>query len=517
MSVNISIIRSARSAELSCVGTILLATIICYFKVTENDFVWDSIPFVLGNSHIQAFRWENLYWVFTHAHRANWQPLTWISHTIDFALFGLNPAAHHAMNVAYHILDSLLLYWVLRKLLRRMESNQMILTSVAGLSALIFAIHPQHVESVAMIAQRKDTLYCLFELLCIISYLNYTEGLTRQTRRFWYGMLLGCFILSLLSKPMAVTIPVVLLVLDLYPLRRLDTSFTRNELWLLVREKLPLFALSLLVSYITLQTQTMAMPSTEHITVLQRSINTIHNLAFYQWKFLVPLHLSPFYPFPPSEQIYELAYWLPALLFSGLISGLGIILWIKGRKGLLTGWMIYLVTLAPVCGIIQVGPAAATDHYTYMASIPSCLLVAFVITRAARVRNRLKHVFIGLGAAYLISLGALTSFQVTVWRTPFQLWNRVLELHPGAALAHRNLASAYIYIGDYPAALEHILLLRSWRLDVDELLANTLLAAGRRVEAVNLYKQMIGSAKYSEAQHSQYQAILESIDVTADR
>jgi hypothetical protein len=486
--------QDVRVFKVACwLAFITLAVLLSYERVVENSFVWDTIPFVLLNVHVQELTLENVLWVMTHAHRANWQPITSLSHMIDFHLFGWDPAGHHLMNVAIHLMNSCLIYVVVAKLVGRAGTEDRWVTIIAGISALVFAIHPQHVESVAMVAQKKDTLYCFFALLSTICYINYTSSQRSGSRRAWYLSTFSFFTLSLLSKSMAVTLPVVFILLDVFPLGKVKERLSVECFSSLVFDKVPMLILSLVVSVITIKTQTIAMPSSEYIGLGERLVNTVHNLGFYQWKFFIPLNLSPYYPFPPIDEIFWPSYWLPALLFSSAVTVAGAVCWLRGFKALLIGWLVYLVTLSPVSGIIHVGPAASTDHYTYMATIPSCLLLGFLVSRVFQFQSLLKAITLAVAFTYLSGFALLTHAQVSVWKSPFHLWSRVLELHPGAALAHRNIAEAYISIGDYESALKHFKVLQSWELDVDVLILKALIDSAREEEARELCVRILGT------------------------
>ena len=284
------------------------AVYFAYHDALNNDFqAWDTKAYVVDNVHIQAFTWENIQWMFTAFYKSNWHPLTWLSHATDYALFGLNPWGHHLVNLIIHSLNTILFFGLVIVLISFKSAtgnisqlapinNKTLLA--AGIAALLFSIHPQHVESVVWIAERKDVLCLFFILLASLCYVFYN---TAQTAR-WYLATLLSFVLALLAKPMAVTFPVILLLLDVYPLHRtrLTNSFATVSWYKLFIEKIPFFALTLFSIIITIvaQHQGGAIPTTEMLGIEIRFLNAFNSLIFYISKFLFPIGLSPYYPYP---------------------------------------------------------------------------------------------------------------------------------------------------------------------------------------------------------------------------
>ncbi len=431
-------------------GIIVISTIAVYSDVRHHYFVWDTIPFVLENPWIHEWSLENLIAMFTQAHEANWHPVVLLSHAIDITLFDYDSGWHHVTNLLLHMINSLLLFWLIADILRRGKVTEQTGLWTAFLTALIFAIHPQHVESVAWVVERKDVLYSLFALLCLMAYLR-TDNEYRISNHLWVFVF---FCLSVGAKPMAVTLPVIMLLLDMYPLNRIN-SFP-SVVRVLV-QKLPYIVISAVVVLVTLTTQSMAMPSAENLPQWAKTLNAIDNTWFYIAHYFWPLELSPFYPYPQDiSHITSPAFWLPGTLF--LTISVLLTSWLALRKmmfwpGLLLAF--YLVTLLPVSGLIHVGPAKGTDHYVYLSTIPFSLLTALFVVTLWQRYSSLRLPVAALTGFYLLFLIVIANFQVQIWNNPVSLWTRVVQLHPYDPFGHRNLASGYAEIEAWDMALFH--------------------------------------------------------------
>ena len=475
-----------------------LVVALCYAQTVYHQFVWDTVH-IFQNEQVRNFSWNNTVWIFTHPILANWIPFSWLSHTLDFVLFGWSTGGHHVTNVLIHFLNGCVLYFLVKQLAgwkRRIDGN--LLVTVAALSALLFVLHPLRVESVAWVAARKDLLYSFFFMLSIMAYVNYVAAGEEHDRRKYYLTSLLLFVFSLLSKSMAVTLPAVLLVLDCYPLNRAGISSGKLSAIAksILPDKIPYFVLSIVISMVTLLTQSDAMPDST-FSSLQQILNAMHNAVFHIGKFLVPLSLSPFYPFPSLEEVNSVGYWLPALLALVLIFAISILWAVKGNPLALICWILYLTTLSPASGVIHVGSAASADRYTYLTLLPVTVLLSVGIVRAYVELPRFRSLTVSLTLFVLLSLGALTHAQVSWWQTPISLWSRVLHIYPDAALARRNISASYNFIGDHESALIHLQHISAQGWDVDTELARTLALTGRKAEAIALYKGMLLSDKYS--------------------
>jgi Tfp pilus assembly protein PilF len=441
-------------------------TILVYLPALQNDFVnWDDGKYVYENPNIKSIGLRSIRWMFTTFHASNWHPLAWFSHAIDYSIWELNPLGHHLTSILFHGLNTFLVVLLITRLvsftrkdetaqIRNPQSpipNPLIIGAVTG---LLFGLHPLHVESVVWISERKDVLYAFFFLLSILSYLKYTSSSLLQRQRILnYILCLLFFVLSLMSKPMAVTLPLVLIILDFYPLDRLDLKSAFTSKRKLLIEKVPFFGLSLASSVITIiaQQKGRALTPLEVIPFSDRILIAIRALAFYLYKIFWPAQLSPLYPYPSKISFFTLEYML-ALTIVFTITAFSVYLWRK-QKIWLAVWTFYLVTLLPVLGLIQVGRQSAADRYTYLVCLGLFLIIGSgvakltgkVFSKHLRLDFRKLFVFL-LGPVILLALlSNLTINQIGIWKDSIILWKIVINIFPNKAFsAHENLGNAYI-------------------------------------------------------------------------
>ncbi len=449
-----------------------LTTFLVYLPVLHNEFVnWDDYTYVVENSHIRSFDWAFFKWAFFDFYCFNWHPLTWISHAADYAVWGLNPLGHHLTNGMLHVANSFVVVFLIIRILEavkesspqskgRLLTERMVMLT-AGVTGLLFGLHPLHVESVAWIAERKDLLCALFFLLSITAYTKYISSLrsaagNRRSEiskrrlpddqyppgRKHYFYALGFFVLALLSKPMAVTLPVVLLILDWHPFNRV--SYFRAWRTAVV-EKLPFLALSLGSSVLTILAQRSggATNLMEVVPVSIRLLVAVNSLIAYLWKMLLPWDLIPFYPYPREGSILAAQYLVPAVLVLGIT--ITCVAVARKQRAWLSAWGYYVVTLLPVLGIVQAGEQSMADRYTYLPSLGPFfslgLLAAFVSTKIRSVKRwGLIVKAIGSLAVLIvfISLSYLTVRQIGIWKDSVSLWNYVIAKEPDAARAYYN-------------------------------------------------------------------------------
>lgn len=485
-----------------------LSVALCYAQVSSHQFVWDT-EHIFKNEQLRTFSVENTLWIFTHAVISNWHPVSWISHTVDFTVFGWSPGGHHLVNVFIHFMNGVLVFMLVKMLFlqsisidRPRDETRVIL--ISALSALIFVLHPLRVESVAWVAARKDLLYSFFTLLALVAYILYRDIEMANKRRRYYFISLSMFFLALLSKSMAVTLPAVLIILDCFAMNRvkLKHSLKKPQEWLwvarqLLPDKVPFIGLSIIVIIITVITQADALP-TATLTVGNQILNTLHNIGSYLVLLFLPVNLSPFYPFPPLQELSAISYWLPSLMAIAILSGLGIWAAIRGETLPLCCWLLYLVTLLPASGIIHVGSATSADRYTYLTLLPIIVLLSVGLVDLYQKFTRIRSITISFILFGLLTLGMLTHAQVSHWKTPITLWSRVLQLYPDAALAHRNISSSLRLMGDYEQALFHLEYISDRGWNVDKELAGTLAQLGQNSRALVLLQKMILSGSYSE-------------------
>jgi protein O-mannosyl-transferase len=419
---------------------IALMTAAVYSAVGSFDFTnFDDPDYVARNETVQrGLTFHGLRWAFTTNFMGNWHPLTWLSHMLDCQFFGVNPGAHHWVSVFIHVCNSVLLLWVLYRYTNALGRSFMV--------AALFAVHPLHVESVAWIAERKDVLSAFFWILTMWAYLRYVE--TRSDRH--YGLVLLFFALGLMSKPMLVTLPFVLLLLDYWPLRRVAIMWD----WLrLVREKLPLFVLTLLSSGLTfiVQKQGGAVGSLEKFAPGARIANALVAYVAYLGKTILPENLAAFYPHPDSWPAWQVAGAV------ALLSGLSFLaLGLRRRATYLAmGWLWYVGTLVPVIGLVQVGDQAYADRYTY---IPLIGLFMAVVWSAADLAVRLHWPALAVRAtavALLLLFAMVTARQVTHWQNAETVFRHALAVTKDNYVAHYNLGQTLSVQGRIQDAIEH--------------------------------------------------------------
>ncbi len=445
-------------------AAISLVTLVVYLPAIYNKFVeWDDVLYVVQNPHIRSFGSSFFRWAFFDFYVANWHPLTWISHALDYAIWGLNASGHHLTNILLHAANTFLVVMVAARLLEAWKrragaapsafpDEQGILIA-AGITGVLFGLHPIHVESVAWVAERKDLLCALFYLLSVLSYIS------RKSYRTYLLSLLF-FVLALLSKPMAVSLPAVLFILDWHPFERI---FSLKTLLRSVIEKIPFAVLGLLSAYVTVLAQKAgaALVSPETLPLTVRLLVAARSLFLYLWKMLLPFNLVPFYPYPASPSLLAPDYLLPIVVAASFTAAC--LLLVKRGKTWLSLWVYYVITLTPVLGIIQVGSQSMADRYTYLPSLGPFLAAGIAAAWgygkvSGSAQRRLKgRVALGVVASFLlICLVYLTLLQITVWKNSFTLWDNVIEQEPEAAIAYNGRAVAFYRIGEFDRAIDDL-------------------------------------------------------------
>src|SRR5438067_1618274 len=445
-----------------CISLAVLTWVV-FGQLLQYDFInYDDPRYVYENTNItKGLTIGGIAWAFTHIHSMNWHPLTTISHMLDCQLYGLKPGAHHFTNVLLHSIVAILLLLVLQRMTGGPSGTGSIWRS--AFVAAVFAIHPLRVESVAWIAERKDVLSGVFFMLTLLTYFRYV----RVRSIGHYLTVLFMFALGLMCKPMLVTLPFVLLVLDYWPLGRIrgqksDVSGHEN-LVMLVVEKIPLVGLSAISSVVTFLAQRGAVGWTEQLPVLARINNAVVTYAAYMWQMLWPVKLAVFYPHPESRlPLWEIILCL--LLLIGITAAAVVLR--KQRPYFITGWLWYLGMLVPVIGIVQVGSQARGDRYTYLPHVGLYLLVTWAMTDLS-VSWRHRRAILGIAAAtIIIVLAWYASVQTSYWKNSESLWSHTLAVTEGNAtarsrynhdnaLAHNNLGNALEQKGLLDEAMFH--------------------------------------------------------------
>ena len=418
-------------------------TLALYNPVNRHPFVnYDDDRYVTENAHVrQGLGVDTIAWALTSTEQANWHPLTWMSHALDVWLFRLNPAGHHLTSVLLHVVNACLLFLLLTWATKRLGPSLFV--------SAVFAVHPINVESVAWVAERKNVLCTLFFFLTLWAYGWYAQ------KPAWkrYLAVFGLFAAGLASKPMVITTPFVLLLLDYWPLARVRGTTENKRPWpRLVLEKLPLFALSAASAIITMRAQQSggAVRSTTEFSFGVRIANAIYAYCMYLRKMVWPSHLAPLYPHPGDSLP---AWWvLFAAVVLAIISAL---VWkLRSRRYLLVGWLFFLGTLVPVIGLVQVGEAAMADRYAYIPLIGIFVMIAFGFSDVAQQKSWGFHPTIA-AAAVLIVLSFATYRQIVYWRSNEELWSHTLSVTSNNFVAEDNLGGALILEGREEAAHAH--------------------------------------------------------------
>lgn len=434
---------------------LVLGTALLYWPITTHPFIiYDDEQYVVDNHHVTSgLSSTNTVWAFTSGEAANWHPLTWITHQADCSLYGLNAGGHHFTNLLFHVVNTLLLFFFLRSATGTLWRSAFV--------AALFGWHPLHVESVAWAAERKDVLSTFFWLLTLMAYVRYTRTVHRAAKGVFYGLALVLFACGLMSKPMVVTLPCVLLLLDLWPLYRFRFCPPPKSLsegqgsvaqpagigWLIV-EKIPFAVMAALGSYVTFLVQTdagavWATPWSERIA------NALIAYARYVLKVFSPTDLAIVYSHPKhwpfsltiSAAILLLLWTAPILIF-----------W-RRYPVYFVGWFWFLGTLVPTIGIIQVGAQSMADRYMYIPSIGFFIVVVWAWIELTNRYPQWKNLSAILAGTALAACLLATSIQITYWRNSKELFLHAIEVSPNNYIAANCLGKAFEREGDLKRAL----------------------------------------------------------------
>jgi len=474
-------------------GMLAVAVLIVFAQVGQHDFVnFDDTLYVTDNHRTQqGLSPDTIRWAFRSSEASNWHPVTWLSHALDVQLFGLNPGPHHLVNVLFHGTNTLLLFAVLLSATGALWPSAVV--------AALFAVHPLHVESVAWVAERKDVLSAFFWLLTTWFYIRYV----RSSDRWHYGLALACFALGLMAKPMLVTLPFTLLLLDFWPLGRFRdkegeeavslAGFFKKPRHLILLEKIPFLVLAAISSLITLWVQRGAMAVSIHTPFKDRLANALLSYVKYIGMTFWPQDLAVFYPLHQNASP-SLAASLGSLVVLVGISAFAL----KGarkRGYFLVGWFWYLGTLVPVIGFIQVGNQALADRYTY---VPLTGLFVIIVWGVADLMERRKagpRAALALAGGVLIVLATLAWNQARHWRDSGTLFTHTARVTEDNWVAHNNLGAYYLEGGELDKAilsLEKSLEILPSFAESHFNLANALVKKGQVRKAVDHYRKALG-------------------------
>ncbi len=458
-------------------------TWLVFGQTLRYDFVnYDDPHYVYQNTRITSgINFANVAWAFSHIHSENWHPLTTITHMLDCQLHGLNAGWHHFTNVLLHCLAVVLLFVALERMTGALWRSAFV--------SAVFAVHPLHVESVAWIAERKDVLSAVFFMVTLLAYFHYT----RSPSIGRYLIVAIVFALGLMSKPMLVTLPFVLLLLDYWPLGRFDAhrSNTGRQVLQLVMEKIPLIALSAVSSLITFLAQRGAIGWTEQLPMSERITNAFVAYVVYIRQMFWPTELAVFYPHPENRlPIWEVS--LALIILVGIMAAAFVLR--KRAPYLVTGWLWYLGMLVPVIGLLQVGWQGHADRYTYLPQIGLYIAVTWALTDLIRSWRFQRT---ALSAAALIVIGALSWrgwLQTSYWRDSETLFTHALAVTSNNDVALNNLGIIFLDKGqldDAISKLQAAIDLRPENAPAHDNLAKALLKKGQVAEATVHYRKFL--------------------------
>jgi tetratricopeptide (TPR) repeat protein len=427
---------------------LVLAIVGVYAQTTKFDFVSvDDFEYVRDNYAINGgFSWEGVKWAFTHNVAGNWHPITMLAHMLDCQVYGLVPGGHHYSALLLHISNTLLLFFLLLRMTRKLANNLW----PSAFVATLFALHPLHVESVAWISERKDVLSGFFFMLTLWAYVRYVEGCTQRepanrnvnsipklwrvgfAALKWYAVALVCFAFGLMSKPMLVTVPCVLVLLDYWPLQRIN-KFSLREFGLSILEKVPFFALTGLFSVITVHAQksAKAVVSFQDWPLKSRLAAAVVAYAQYIEKTFVPRSLGVLYP---HRVLSESQITGSAILL--ILISIAAFAFARSRRYLFVGWFLFIGVMFPVCGLFQVGEQAFADRFTYLPHIGFFIAISWLLCEAAAVRSKLPVITAVLAAACI----PVTYLQVQHWANSEALFENSVHVASDNATAHHYLA-----------------------------------------------------------------------------
>jgi protein O-mannosyl-transferase len=429
-------------------GALILVamTLAVYLPVRDFDFVnFDDMHYVYENERVKAgLSAQGVLWAFSSVVSANWHPLTLLSLMTDVSLFDAKPGVFHLVNVFYHIVNTVLLFLLVYGFIRGFWP--------AFFMAALFSLHPLHVESVAWISERKDVLSTMFWFLTIAAYGYYL----RKTCVRRYLLIIVFFSLGLLSKPMLVMLPLTLLILDFWPIKRFSLNtpedFLSRPLRAALADKIPLCALSIASAVATLIAQHGAVASLHHVSIYMRLSNAIVSYVKYLLNTIAPVNLACYYPLPGHFP----TYWQVAGAVVALLGVTAVVVLLrKSRPFFLAGWLWYILTLFPVIGIVQVGSQALADRYTYVPLLGIFAIAVWGFWDLIKWKKKGAPAIILTGIVVVLVLGAVARVQVTYWRNSIILFKRALSVTSSNSLAHEALAGAYSAAGNNVEAVHH--------------------------------------------------------------
>lgn len=463
-----------------------LITFVVYLPALQNGFVnWDDDLYVYDNKGIQSIGIGFLRWAFTSEVASLWHPLTLFSLAFDYAVWGLYPAGYHLTNILLHTINTVLVFILVVQLVEYKGYEREVYNKsfiVGAVTAVLFSIHPLRVESVAWVSERKDVLCAFFYLLTLLAYLKYNRS-SGSKRTISYGICLILFASALLSKPMAVSLPIVLLILDFSLPDRRGQGVAKWE----IIEKIPFFLLSLATSMMTIWANSAsgALRNLEAYPFVVRIFVSIRSYIFYLIKMLLPFNLAPLYPHPTEINQFSLEYLLP--LISLLLITFFCIYSLKKTKLFLAIWLYYIVSLAPVIGVVRSGDIAGADRYTYLPSLGLFILIGLGTEAVLQMEKARKNAILVAFTLILFILIYRTEKQIGIWHDSITLWSHEVKFFPDVDTAYYNLGAAYGNLGDYQLALIN----SSRGIELNPIYADAYYNRGTLYYSLGQYKQAI--------------------------
>ncbi len=441
-----------RDRAIAAPAGIALATFAAFLPALSNGFVdWDDNLNFLSNPHYRGLGWDHVRWMLTSTLLGHWMPVTWFTLALDYLVWGMRPFGYHLTSLLFHAANAALFYELARRLLARAspDTGGPAHRLAAAIAALFFALHPLRAESVAWVTERRDVVSGFFGLLTVLAYLRMVEAPAAR-RRGWLAASLVCFALGLAAKASVMTLPLVLLLLDVYPLGRLGAALRRftaratRQVWL---EKTPYVLLGIAsgATAFWAQRRTGLLTSLQLHPPFARLAMGAYSLIFYLWKTLVPVDLMPEYELPPAVRLADPSFLACAVIAIGITVALAF-LYRRWPTGLVV-WLAYGVLLAPVSGIVHTGHHLVADRYSYVASAPLAMLGGALVLgaihaiRAGVLAPRLARVVSITGFVWLLGLAAISWNQAQIWKDTETLWRYAVDVDPDCALCHSQLGA----------------------------------------------------------------------------
>lgn len=477
---------------------LLILVVLAYIPGLMADFAyWDDDDLIFYNNNQLNFGLNSLRWMFTTSFSGHFQPLTWITYAVDFQLWHSEAFGYHLTSILFHLATTLTFYFVVKRLLAACteldQQKSLVYILSAAFGAFVFAVHPLRAESVIWVAERRDVISGFFYMLTMVFYLRYTSVQNRGA----YLVAIACCTMSLLAKASAVMLPLVLLVLDVYPLRRIKLSVglfhkSSRRVWM---EKIPFFVLALAggIRALMAQKQAGALYPLSEYDIPSRFAQACHGFVFYLWKTIWPANLGPLYELRSRTELFSSMLWVSLLIMVAIV---GFTIYRRHRwPALAVAMAVYAIQISPVLGFFQSGPQRVADRYSYLSCMGFAVLAGVILLRVIMnpiltCSRQRRSIILILAVVVIASLFRSTEQQGEYWQTPISLWKRGIQVSPDSSIANVNYADALAGVGELKLAIKHYEIgLQIEPRDAIALshLGKTLVVLGRDEEAVRAY------------------------------